>query len=111
VNLSVTDNIGFITVFASIFLLGSCSGIEQVGRNEYIAKTSFGEGITYEEALANLDKQSARVCQDGTGYRKVHEYETTDAGRGLLVWRIVCVGLKKSNFRAPSPFPDATYGR
>jgi hypothetical protein len=85
--------------------LAACATAEQTGRNDYVVKYPWGSDTPYDEVVAGLDDKSMGICKKG--YRKNHDYESTDLGRRVIAWRISCKGVDSGNLQRHIASPES----
>lgn len=81
-----------------LLVLGGCASTAgNVGFNRYIINAPYGDNIPYDRAVAKLEAEATRIC--GADYRKVHDYDTVQGSKRILVWEVGCRGVERTDQR------------
>jgi len=84
-------------LLVTVLLVGCAGGSGGIGFNRYMLNTPYGDDISYASAVAELTEQAIDIC--GEDYRKVHDYDTTQGSKRILVWEVGCRGVERTDAR------------
>ena len=87
----------FIPWLLVLGLSGCASQQAMLGFNRYVIDTPYGGDVSYAAAMATLTEHAIDIC--GEDYRKVHDFDTAQGSKRILVWEIGCRGVVRTDQR------------
>ena len=76
-------------------LTGCGAGETKLAFNRFTIDAGYGTDTSYFEAVAELTEKAEGLCDEG--YRKLHDYDTSEGDDKLLVWEVACKGTDRSD--------------
>ena len=87
----------FIPWLLVLGLSGCASQQAMLGFNRYVIDTPYGGDVSYAAAMVTLTEHAIDIC--GEDYRKVHDFDTAQGSKRILVWEIGCRGVVRTDQR------------